>query len=108
MKNKSLLIMVFSVIGFCFLSLFFIFPRQPLFLVAKGMVPVFQTKQDAMPLSKEKALTSLIPQQKVRLISCIDVKHYLIYEVRLDDGKAGFVNEGDYLIQRDGKPSVCR
>lgn len=39
----------------------------------------------------------LAPQQKVRVIACMDVNHYLIYENSIDK-KAGFVNEGDHAF----------
>lgn len=59
-----------------------------------------------MTLPKEKAWKYLAPQQKVQVLSCVDVKHYPIYEISLDE-EVGFVNEGNYVLLRNGKPAIC-
>ena len=76
-----------------------------LYLVAHDEVPVFDTEKEAMTShSPEMKLT---PLQRVPVIECVDVKHYLIYKIRLQNGKEGYVNEGKYSLERDGKPSTC-
>lgn len=101
MKNNMrwiILLLSFGFIG----SLFFIQRKPPLYLMENDIVPVFSSQEDAMNLSKEMAWKSLEPQQKVQVLSCVDVKHYLIYEVSID-GKEGFVNEGNYVLLRKDK-----
>lgn len=106
MKNNMRWIILLLIFGFIGL-LFLMHQKPPLYLVANDIVPVFMSQQDAMSLPKERAWKNLEPQQKVQVLSCVDVKHYLIYEVSLDDGKTGFVNEGNYVLLRNGKPAIC-
>ena len=88
--------------------MFFFMPKkQQLYLVANEIVPVFANQQDAMSLPKELAWKTLKPQQKVKVLSCVDVKHYLIYEISLGDGETGVVNEGSYFLLRNDKPAIC-
>lgn len=85
---------------------FYMQQKPPLYLMAKDIVPVFSSQEDAMTLPKERAWKNLEPQQKVQVLSCVDVKHYLIYKVSLN-GEVGFVNEGNYVLLRNGKPAIC-
>lgn len=107
MKNNMKLILLLSVsvcIGFL---IYLFYQRPPLYLIANDIVPVFMNQQDAMSLPKQQSWKNLKPKQEVKVLSCIDVKHYLIYEVSLDDGETGFVNEGSYVLLRNGKPAIC-
>lgn len=105
MKMKSLLIGL--TITASIAIAFYFHAIKNLSLTAKSMVPVFETEADAIASPSPKTITELLPQQSVEIVRCVDVKHYLIYKVRLPDGRVGFVNMGDYIIMRDGKPSFC-
>ena len=104
MKNNKRWIILMLVCGIA--GLFYMQKKPPLYLMAKDIVPVFSSQGDAMTLPKERAWENLEPQQKVQVLSCIDVKHYLIYKVSLN-GEEGFVNEGSYVLLRNGKPTIC-
>ena len=91
----------------CVAVLFYLYPMKPLMLVTEGAVPVFETKSDAMASSEPKPIAVLSVQQSVEVVKCVDVKHYFIYKVRLPDGRTGYVNVGDYVLQRDSKPYHC-
>ena len=70
-----------------------------LFLVARQPVPVYLTEAAA----KSPALASqrtLPISERVEVITCIDAKHYMIYQVRLSDGSIGFINDGQYVLER--------
>lgn len=105
MKNNMYWIIFLLSFGLV-VSLFFMQRKPPLYLMVNDITPVFLSVEDAMKLPKERAWKNLEPQQKVRVLSCIDVKHYLIYEV-LVDGEKCFVNEGGYILIRNGKLAIC-
>ncbi|WKT61881.1 hypothetical protein Q2E61_06705 [Microbulbifer thermotolerans] len=105
MKNNMRWIILILVCGITWLF-FYMQQKPPLYLMAKEIVPVFSSQEDAMTLPKERAWKNLEPQQKVQVLSCVDVKHYLIYKVSLNGG-VGFVNEGNYVLLRSGKPAIC-
>ncbi|MCX2803352.1 hypothetical protein OQJ68_16360 [Microbulbifer thermotolerans] len=69
-----------------YVAVFYMQQKPPLYLMAKEIVPVFSSQEDAMTLPKERAWKNLEPQQKVQVLSCVDVKHYLIYKVSLNGG----------------------
>jgi len=83
---------------FCIFWLFFV-EEDDLVLVADGSVPVYASRHDATS-SGGDVLVVLSLHQRVKVISSIDVKHYLIYEVDVGEGKIGFVNDGDYRVVR--------
>lgn len=104
---KRIFIGIGVAIVVCVAVLFYLYPMKPLMLVAVSAVSVFETKSDAMASPEPKPIVVLSVQQSVEVVKCVDVKHYLIYKVRLPDGRTGYVNVGDYVLQRDGKPSHC-
>jgi len=85
--------------------------RRPsdLFLVARGPVPVHATQGAALQPAAA-VQRQLRAGERAEVIACIDVKAYLIYEIRLADGFRGFVNEGAYEFERtdDRTPRRCR
>lgn len=85
----------------------FYFSKTNLSLVAQEPVSIYESVDSALAPPPQKIITKLQPQKSVDVIRCIDVKHYLIYEVRLHDGQVGFVNEGKYILLRNGKASAC-
>jgi hypothetical protein len=76
-------------------------------LVAKGMVPVYATLKDATKSPPPPVIAQLLAGESVPVSKCVDVKHYLVYKVRLPDGRDGFVLDGEYSLVRDGKQAVC-
>lgn len=72
-------------------------------LVTKGTVPVYATQEDAMKSPAPPAIAQLSAGESVLVTKRVDVKHYLIYKVRLPDGRDGFVLDGEYTLMRDGK-----
>ncbi len=81
--------------------------KPALYLVARTDVAVYASATDAMGKPPVKPESSLAPAQRAEVVDCLDVKHYLIYKVRLADGRVGFVNVGEYSLERNGKPSSC-
>ena len=67
-------------------------------LVTKGTVPVYATQEDAMKSPSPPAIAQLSAGESVPVTKCVDVKHYLIYKVRLPDGRDGFVLDGEYSL----------
>ncbi|MFZ6659147.1 hypothetical protein [Undibacterium sp. TJN19] len=76
-----------------------------LYLVANEDIPVYAAEKEAM--TSISSQVKLPATQRASVIECIDVKHYLIYKVRMPDGREGFVNNGKYSLERNGKPSYC-
>jgi hypothetical protein len=77
-------------------------------LVATTMVPI-----GAMPtIDPASTQTIAVVQQGERLqvLACKDLKHYVVPEVRLQDGRLGYVIGGQFEIVRStpslGKPLV--
>jgi hypothetical protein len=80
---------------------------QSVFLSAKESVPVYATLEELRSPSSS-TVAVIEPKQKIPVMRCIDVKHYQVYEVRLPDGKSGYVNIGKYdLTDRDGNLTSC-
>ena len=100
MMKAVVIIMTFFFLSACF-------QERGLFLVANGVVPVYETPEKAMSELPREKINTLSSQQRVRVLKCIDVKHYQIYKIRFLDGNLGYVNEGDYVLLRKGKPSYC-
>lgn len=82
-------------------------PGKDLSLTASGTVLVFETQSAAMAVPAPSAIAQLADRQSVPVERCVDVKHYQIYEVRLPDGRHGFVNAGDYALMRGDEAAVC-
>jgi hypothetical protein len=68
---------------------------------------VYATEDDAMKSPRPPVLAQLSAGESVPVTKCVDVKHYLIYKVRLPDGRDGFVLDGEYSLMRDGKQVSC-
>ena len=109
MRNRSLigggiLVFVACVLG----VLIYSHSDEDLFLVAKDVVPVYGSADEATSSSPQViAIAKLKRLENVLIVQCIDMKHYQIYRIRLPNGHHGFVNEGNYQLVRDGKPSSC-
>ena len=76
-------------------------------LLANEIVPVYKSIDDALASNQPPKLTELKLNQRVHLIKCIDVKHYYIYKVKLDNGTVGFINEGDITLLSNDNPIHC-
>lgn len=104
MKYKRLLLSAIAVLLGGLVLTFF--QEKNLVLFAKDSVPIYATIEDATA-GNGVVISEMIAGQHVPLLECIDVKHYLIYKIRMPDGRIGFVNEGSYLLLRYDKPSHC-
>ncbi|WP_428240552.1 hypothetical protein [Gynuella sp.] len=91
----------------CVFLLSLYFDRPTIYLVANSVVPVYSSLEQASSSLSHNSITDLEPDQAVEIIQCIDVKHYQLYKIRLPNGQIGFVDEGRYVLIRDGKPSSC-
>ncbi|UTY58826.1 hypothetical protein [Massilia sp. erpn] len=89
------------------LGVWFGFSPRNLYLVAHDVVPVFATELEAMR-SGSPVKQKLKADERRLIVECIDAKHYQIYKVRLIDGEIGFVNVGNYSIERSGQEGVPR
>ena len=89
------------------IALVFHFSDPKLTLAVDSVVPVYVGIDAALASSPEGVIAELQPQQQVKVIRCVDVKHYFIYKVQLPDGRIGFVNDGKYTLLRKGKPYFC-
>ena len=98
-KNLIGAIIAFGIIIF----IGYMWSPRGLTLVTKGKVPVFATQEDAMKSPSPPAITQLSAGESVPVTKRVDVKHYLIYKIRLPDGRDGFVLDGEYSLMRDGK-----
>lgn len=76
--------------------------RLDLYLVANDFVPVYASEEAAMKQSSQ-TMTQLHTNERVPVVTCVDMKHYQIYKVRLVTGAVGFVNAGKYSLVRDGR-----
>ncbi len=114
MMNKPQITVSLGLIIAVGVVLFLIYMYSPrgLTLVANDKVLVYATEDEAMAWPHPAAIAELSAGQSVPVTKCVDVKHYLIYKVRLPDGRDAFVLEGDYTLMRGGKeagiPGQCR
>ena len=76
-------------------------------MVAQNAVPVFATEKQAMTWPHPVPIAELSSGQTVPVTKCVDVKSYMIYKIRLPDGRDGFVLDGQYLVMRNGKRTSC-
>jgi len=76
-------------------------------LLSNGIVPVYKSINHALAANQPPKLAELKANQRVRLLKCVDVKHYYIYKIELDDGTIGFINEGDFTILRGDQATHC-
>ena len=76
-------------------------------LATSGKVPVYATQEDAIKSPPPPVITHLAAGESVPVIQCVNAKQYLTLEIRLPDGRNGFVNEGAYALMRGGKRALC-
>jgi hypothetical protein len=102
---KILLIFFIAASGFAF----FIFMNiiNNINLIAIDPVPVYSYQEEAMKNPAPNPRLYLMPGQQVEVAKCIDVKHYQIYKIKSPDGKPGFILDGNYRLEHNGKPSAC-
>ena len=78
-----------------------------LILRTEGSTPVYATQADALRSPPASVMAQLAGGADVQVTKCIDVKHYFVYQVRLPDGRKGFVLDGKYSLRRDGELANC-
>lgn len=100
MKNKLFLVTCFVGLIFATLIIYSSYSEN-LVLVANGVVNVYESVDVAMAPLPQEPIAKLMPQNRAEVIKTVDVKHYLIYKVRLSDGRVGFVNDGDYILLQE-------
>lgn len=71
--------------------------RAEWYLVAQGPVPVYST-QIASTDAGRMPDTFMAKRERLAITRCIDAKHYMIVQVRLAEGQAGFILDGDYVF----------
>ena len=76
-------------------------------LLAKETVAVYSSAETALRASQKDKIGEIAINQRVKVIRCVDVKHYYIYEIELPNGSEGFVNYGSYVFLRNGAASHC-
>ncbi len=69
--------------------------KENLSILAIGAVPLYNSEQAAVSGASS---STLYKGQVVEVVETIDVKHYLIYKVRLPSGKLGYINDGTYKV----------
>ena len=96
----------FAVYGICAIAVTIIWYYQRdtsapdgMHLVTSDTVSVFATRNDSIRALSGTRLTTLKPDTTVSVTACIDEADYSIYKIGLPDGKAGYVNEGDYRLR---------
>lgn len=102
----NIIIVAFLAIGIAFIF-YLIFSTDGITLVAQNAVPVFATEKQAMTWPHPVPIAELSSGQTVPVTKCVDVKSYMIYKIRLPDGRDGFVLDGQYLVMRNGKRTSC-
>lgn len=71
-------------------------------------MPVFATAGESMSSATVHPISELQQNQRVPVLRCVDVKVYLVYKIRLPDGKVGYVNDGKYdLTDKNGSLTSC-
>lgn len=81
--------------------------ERDLLLIANSTVPVYDAPENALAPPPRTMIAELQAQQQVAVIKCSDVKHYQIYKIRLPDGRVGYINEGSYMLVRNGERAHC-
>jgi hypothetical protein len=51
--------------------------------------------------SQTKTIAKLQPGQELPVLSCVDLKHYIVPEIGLSDGKRGYVLVGKFHLKRE-------
>ncbi len=102
----SIIIVILLILGIAF-SIHRILSTNGMTLTAEDIVAVYATEKEAMTWPHPDAMATLSSSQSVPVTKCVDVKSYMIIEIRLPDGRSGFVLEGKYKLMRDGKQTVC-
>lgn len=100
MKNKLFIVICFVCLIFSTLIIYS-FYSENLILVANGVVNVYESVDVAMAPLPQEPIAKLVPQNRAEVIKTVDVKHYLIYKVRLSDGLVGFVTDGYYIVLQE-------
>lgn len=74
--------------------------KRPLdvFLVAREPVPIYESEAASRKPSTSTR-RNLRVDERAAVVECIDVKHYLVYKVRLSDGSVGYINDGKYSLE---------
>ena len=85
----------------------YVFSADGMTLVAQDVVLVYATANQAKTWPHPAAIAKLYPGQSVPVTQCVDVKSYMIHQIRLPDGRVGFVLDGKYLLMRNGKHTAC-
>lgn len=69
-------------------------------LTATSRISVYASIDEAMDVAGA-GFTVLENGESATVLEHIDVKHYMIYRVRLSDGRIGIVSDGNIVIRRD-------
>jgi hypothetical protein len=77
---------------------------QRVTLVANALIAVVD-RAVADP-GQTKVVGTIATGQEVRVLGCVDIKHYLVPQVILDNGARGFVLVGDFQLKRDSPWSL--
>lgn len=101
--KRNHLIIVSTFILFLIAIVWVIYKPTNSLLVTNNNVKVYKSLETALAKPPQKPMATLMTQERVEVIKNIDVKHYLIYKVRLLDGRIGFINEGEYILLKNTK-----
>jgi hypothetical protein len=108
LRTKSALIGTLIVTAATVAAVIYLSRRESVFLTAKEPVPVFATVGESMASAAPHPISELEQNQRVPVLQCVDVKVYLVYKIRLPDGKVGYVNYGKYdLNDKNGSLVSC-
>lgn len=69
-------------------------------LVALEPLAVYKTPSGEVLQSSTGAAEIIAAGSRLAVTSCVDVKHYVVPEVRLNDGRVGYVIEGKFNLER--------
>lgn len=67
-------------------------------LIADGPVPVYD--RAASDPAQTQVISTLEAGDELVVSGCVDLKHYIVPEVELRDGKKGYVIEGAFHLRR--------
>ena len=79
----------------------YIIGGHKLTLIAKEEVILVSNLAEAVASRPKRIIATIAPGDEVSIISCKDVKHYIVPKVRLGDGTQGYVANGDFAIKRE-------
>ena len=69
-------------------------------LVALEPLTVYKTPSGEALQSSTGFAEIITAGSRMTVTSCVDVKHYVVPEVRLNDGRVGYVIEGKFNLER--------